>query len=434
MNNLTNSERAFEEAQKVIPGGVNSPVRAFKSVGGKPLFIASGKGPNITDIDGNRYLDFVCSWGPLILGHADPRVVSAIKNAAESGTSFGAPTEAETLLARQVIKMFPSIELLRLVSSGTEAAMSALRVARGFTGKNRVVKFEGCYHGHADPFLVAAGSGALTLGVPDSKGVTPGSAADTLIARYNDLDSVESLFGEYGREIAAIIVEPVAANMGVIPPANGFLQGLRDIATRFGAALIFDEVITGFRLAKGGAQEFYGVKPDLTVLGKIIGGGLPVGAFGGRRDIMECIAPIGPVYQAGTLSGNPLAVAAGLSTLSVIDNEPNFHKSLDEKASFLEQGFRNQAQRAGVIATINRVGSLMTIFFNNGNSVTDFKSAMQSNTLLYKEFFNTSLKNGIYFAPSQFEAAFVSAAHSFKDIETAISASRVAFEAVAKLL
>jgi glutamate-1-semialdehyde-2,1-aminomutase len=434
MNPLTNSERAFDEAQKVIPGGVNSPVRAFKSVGGKPLFMASGKGPSITDVDGKTYLDFVCSWGPLILGHADPRVVSAIKNAAELGTSFGAPTEAETLLVKQVIKMFPSIELLRLVSSGTEAAMSALRVARGFTGKNRVVKFAGCYHGHADSFLVSAGSGALTLGVPDSKGVTPGSAGDTLIAHFNDLDSVDGLFRKYGQEIAAIIVEPVAANMGVIPPNPEFLQGLRDIAIHYGVVLIFDEVITGFRLSKGGAQEFYGVKPDLTVLGKIIGGGLPVGAFGGRRDIMECIAPIGPVYQAGTLSGNPLAVAAGLTTLSVIDNEPNFHKSLDEKASCLEQGFRNQAQRAGVVATINRVGSLMTVFFNNGNSVTDFKSAMQSNTLLYKEFFNTALKNGIYFAPSQFEAAFVSAAHSFKDIETAISASKVAFDAVAKLL
>ena len=433
MIKFTNSERAFEEACAVIPGGVNSPVRAFKSVGGKPLFMACGKGAYITDIDANRYLDFVCSWGPLILGHADSRVVSAINDAAKLGTSFGAPTVAETLLARQVAAMFPSIELVRFVSSGTEAAMSALRVARGFTGKNRVVKFAGCYHGHADSFLVSAGSGALTLGVPDSKGVTTGSAADTLIAHFNDSGSVEKLFAEYPNEIAAIIVEPVAANMGVIPPIPGFLQGLRDIATRYGAVLIFDEVITGFRLAKGGAQEFYGVKPDLTVLGKIIGGGLPVGAFGGRRDIMRCIAPIGPVYQAGTLSGNPLAVAAGLATLKVIDTEPNFHKSLDEKASCLEQGLNEQAERAGVKATINRVGSLMTIFFNHEKNILDFKSAMQSNTMHYKAFFTAALNNGIYFAPSQFEAAFVSAAHSYDDIEKAISASSAAFEAVAAL-
>jgi glutamate-1-semialdehyde 2,1-aminomutase len=433
MIKFTNSERAFEEACVVIPGGVNSPVRAFKSVGGKPIFMASGKGPVIVDVDANRYLDFVCSWGPLILGHADARVVAAIKAAAERGTSFGAPTEGETLLVKQVIKMFPSIELLRLVSSGTEAAMSALRVARGFTGKNRVVKFAGCYHGHADPFLVAAGSGALTLGVPDSKGVTPGSAGDTLIAHFNDLGSVEDLFIKHASEIAAIIVEPVAANMGVIAPNPGFLQGLREIATRYKAVLIFDEVITGFRLAKGGAQELYGIQADLTVLGKIIGGGLPVGAFGGRRDIMQCIAPIGPVYQAGTLSGNPLAVAAGLATLKVIDNEPNFHKLLDEKASSLEQGLSEQAMRAGVTVRINRVGSLMTVFFNTGTLVTGFKSAMQSNTAHYKEFFNTALKNGIYFAPSQFEAAFVSTAHSLKDIETAIAASAVAFEAVAAI-
>jgi len=433
MIKFTNSERAFEEAQKVIPGGVNSPVRAFKSVGGKPIFMASGQAAYITDIDGNRYLDFVCSWGPLILGHADPRVVSAIKQAAEHGTSFGAPTEGETLLVKQVIKMFPSIELLRLVSSGTEAAMSALRVARGFTGKNRVVKFAGCYHGHADSFLVAAGSGALTLGVPDSKGVTPGSAGDTLIAHFNDLGSVEDLFRKHGSEIAAIIVEPVAANMGVIAPNQGFLQGLREIATRYKAVLIFDEVITGFRLAKGGAQELFSIQADLTVLGKIIGGGLPVGAFGGRRDIMQCIAPIGPVYQAGTLSGNPLAVAAGLATLKLIDTEPNFHKSLDEKASVLEHGLIEQAEKIGVKATINRVGSLMTVFFNHEKNILNFKSAMQSNTIQYKVFFIAALNNGIYFAPSQFEAAFVSAAHSYDDIEKAISASKAAFEAVAAL-
>ena len=433
MIKFTNSERAFEEAQKVIPGGVNSPVRAFKSVGGKPIFMASGQAAYITDIDGNRYLDFVCSWGPLILGHAAPRVVSAIKQAAEHGTSFGAPTEGETLLVKQVIKMFPSIELLRLVSSGTEAAMSALRVARGFTGKNRVVKFAGCYHGHADSFLVAAGSGALTLGVPDSKGVTPGSAGDTLIAHFNDLGSVEDLFRKHGSEIAAIIVEPVAANMGVIAPNQGFLQGLREIATRYKAVLIFDEVITGFRLAKGGAQELFSIQADLTVLGKIIGGGLPVGAFGGRRDIMQCIAPIGPVYQAGTLSGNPLAVAAGLATLKLIDTEPNFHKSLDEKASVLEHGLIEQAEKIGVKATINRVGSLMTVFFNHEKNILNFKSAMQSNTIQYKVFFIAALNNGIYFAPSQFEAAFVSAAHSYDDIEKAISASKAAFEAVAAL-
>jgi len=421
------SIEAFSQASTIIPGGVNSPVRAFRSVNGKPIFVASGSGSHMTDIDGNTYVDFVCSWGPLILGHADARVVSAIGEAAKKGTSFGAPTEAETELCRLVARMMPSIERLRLVSSGTEAAMSAVRVARGHTGRSLIVKFEGCYHGHADPFLVAAGSGALTLGVPDSKGVTPGCAGDTLTARYNDLSSVADLFAARGSEIAAVIVEPVAGNMGVVPPASGFLEGLRCICSRHGSVLIFDEVITGFRLAKGGAQELYGVRPDLTVLGKIIGGGLPVGAFGGKREIMQCIAPLGPVYQAGTLSGNPVAVAAGLATLSAVGTTPGFHAALEKKAARLAEGLARQAKAAGCRVCINRVGSMMTVFF--ADAVTDFASAKRSDTQKYARFFHASLESGIYLAPSQFEAAFVSAAHTDEDIDRAIAASAGAFAA-----
>ena len=420
---FTKSVDAFKRAQQLIPGGVNSPVRAFKSVNLNPVFIQKGKGSIITDIDGNQYIDFLSSWGPLIFGHAHESILNAINEAAQKGTSYGAPTEYETEMAELIVEMVPSVEKVRMVNSGTEATMSAVRLARGFTKRDGLVKFAGNYHGHGDSFLIHAGSGAITLGLPDSPGVTVGTAKDTFIAEYNNLDSVRAIFKEKGNEIAAIIVEPVAGNMGVVVPSKDFLQGLRKITKEYGALLIFDEVITGFRLAKGGAQEYYNVTPDLTTLGKIIGGGLPVGAYGGRKDIMEMLAPAGPVYQAGTLSGNPLAMAAGIAMLKLIKATPDFYSELERKAAKLEKGIRDNLAKTGVKAVINRVGSMMTMFFTNEKQVTSLNEAMKSDTGKYAAYFKTSLESGIYIAPSQFECLFVSYAQSDKDIETSIAAN-----------
>jgi len=420
---FTKSIDAFKRAQQSIPGGVNSPVRAFKSVNLNPVFIQKAKGTVITDIDGNQYIDFLASWGPLIFGHAHDAILAAITEAAQKGTSYGAPTEYETVMAELIVKMVPSIEKVRMVNSGTEATMSAVRLARGFTKRDGLVKFAGNYHGHGDSFLIHAGSGAITLGLPDSPGVTLGTAHDTFTAEYNNLDSVRALFKEKGKEIAAIIVEPVSGNMGVVPPTKEFLQGLRTITQEYGALLIFDEVITGFRLAKGGAQEYFDVMPDLTTLGKIIGGGLPVGAYGGRKDIMDMLAPIGPVYQAGTLSGNPLAMAAGIAMLKLINGTPDFYAELERKAAKLEAGMRNNLLSTGVKGVINRVGSMMTLFFTNENQVTSLAEAMKSDTGKYADYFKMSLESGIYIAPSQFESLFVSYAHTDKDIDAILDAN-----------
>jgi glutamate-1-semialdehyde 2,1-aminomutase len=420
---IENSINEFKRAGKSIPGGVNSPVRAFKSVNGDPVFIKKAKGSIITDIDNNEYIDFVGSWGPMILGHADERVITAIQTAACSGTSFGAPTIAETELAELIKSMVPSMDLVRMVNSGTEATMSALRLARGFTGRDLVIKFQGCYHGHADSFLIKAGSGALTLGYPDSPGVTQGTAKDTIIAQFNDLSSVETIFKQRGDQVAAIIVEPVPANMGVFLPAPGFLTGLREITHKYGALLIFDEVISGFRLAKGGAQEYYNVIPDITALGKIIGGGLPVGAYGGRKDIMNKLAPLGPVYQAGTLAGNPLAMSAGLATLGIIDETPDFYSELERKGASLEKGLTENLKLSGIPGIINRIGSLMTLFFTEENKVDSYSTAVKSNTERYSRYFKEALRTGIYLAPSQFEASFVSRAHTDNDLQRALKLS-----------
>ena len=428
MRETTRSAEAFTEAKKFIAGGVNSPVRAFKSVGGDPLFIESGFGAKVLDIDGNSYIDFVGSWGPLILGHAHAAVLEAISAAAEQGTSFGAPTLLETELAKAIAALVPSVELVRMVNSGTEATMSAVRVARGFTKRDRFVKFKGCYHGHGDSFLIAAGSGVATLGIPDSPGVTQGTARDTLLAEYNDPDSVKLLFEKYGEDIAALIVEPVAGNMGVVPPLPGFLKGLRDITGKYGSLLIFDEVMTGFRVALGGAQERFGVTPDLTTFGKIIGGGLPVGAYGGRRDIMEQVAPLGAIYQAGTLSGNPLAMAAGLATLTCIRDDREFYAMLERRSERLAAGLISHCRTLGIPAVLNRVGSMMTLFFTNEKSVISWETAKTADTERYARYFRESLTRGVYLAPSQFEAAFVSAAHSDADIDAAIDAAGAALK------
>ncbi len=425
-----NSKQAFEEAKKVIPGGVNSPVRAFKSVGIDPLFIKRAKGTTIWDIDDNEYVDFVASWGPLILGHAHDEVLEAVTNAAANGTSYGAPTLIETEMAQQIVKMVPSIEKVRMVNSGTEATMSAIRLARGYTKRELIIKFAGCYHGHGDSFLIKAGSGAITLGLPDSPGVTKSTAKDTLIADYNNLDSVQALFDKHKDEIAAVIVEPVAGNMGVVPPVKGFLEGLRQITKDNGALLIFDEVITGFRLAKGGAQEYFNVMPDLTTLGKIIGGGLPVGAYGGRAEIMDMLAPIGPVYQAGTLSGNPLAMAAGLTALKKLDETPGAYEELEKKARFVEEGFKLNAKELGINVVLNRVGSMMTAFFTDEAQVSSFEEAMSSDTSMYAGYFKEMIGNGLYIAPSQFECLFISMAHTEKDLEKLIKGNRKALEAI----
>jgi glutamate-1-semialdehyde 2,1-aminomutase len=422
------SKIEFERAKASIPGGVNSPVRAFKSVGTTPLFIKKAKGSKIWDIDGNEYIDFVSSWGPMILGHAHEKVVNSIVETATNGTSYGAPTTTESAMAEQIKKMVPSIEIVRMVNSGTEATMSALRLARGYTNRDKIVKFEGCYHGHADSFLIKAGSGAITLGLPDSPGVTEGTAKDTLIASYNDLNSVAELFSEHGKDIAAIILEPIAGNMGVVIPDMEFLEGLRNIANEYGSLLIFDEVISGFRVAKGGAQELYGVTPDLTTLGKIIGGGLPVGAYGGKKEIMDHLAPNGPVYQAGTLAGNPLAMAAGYETLKIIDETPHFYEKLEEKAAKLEKGIRENLAKTGTKAVINRVGSLMTLFFTDLNEVKSFQDAMKSDTGKYAKYFKKCLESGIYLAPSQFECAFISTAHTGAEITKTIELNLKALE------
>lgn len=424
---ISRSTELFGRAQKAIPGGVNSPVRAFRSVGGQPLFVSRGEGSRIYDEDGNCFIDYVCSWGPLILGHAHPEVIAAIEETAKRGTTFGAPTKLEVEMAEAIVDAVPSVEMVRLVNSGTEALMSAVRVARGFTGRAMVLKFEGCYHGHSDAFLSKAGSGVATFGLPDSAGVPQGTAADTITVAYNDLDAADDAMKAVGDEIACVVLEPVAGNMGVVPPKPGFLQGLRDLCDRHGSLLLFDEVITGFRVAFGGAQELYGIKPDLTTLGKIIGGGLPVGAFGGRRDVMQCVAPLGPVYQAGTLSGNPLAVSAGLATLRVL-NQPGFYEDLNCKSARLEAGLTKAAAETAVAVTINRVGSMMTCFLSEG-PVSNYCDAQKSDGDTYARFFSAMLESGVYLAPSRFEAAFVSAAHSDEDIAATIETAGRVFEA-----
>jgi glutamate-1-semialdehyde 2,1-aminomutase len=426
----TRSRALFDRAQQLIPGGVNSPVRAFKAVGGQPLFIEHGTGAYLFDADGNRYVDYVGSWGPLILGHAHPRVVAAIAEAAQRGTSFGAPTEAEVRLAQLVVEAVPSIERVRFVNSGTEATMSALRLARAFTGRSKIVKFAGGYHGHADLLLVAAGSGSLTLGVPDSPGVPAATTADTLVAPYNDVDAVQSLFERFPAEIAAVIVEPVAGNMGCVPPLPGFLAGLREVTRAYSALLIFDEVMTGFRVAYGGAQALYSITPDLTCLGKIVGGGLPAAAYGGRADILSLIAPTGPVYQAGTLSGNPLAMAAGAVQLELLQ-EPGVYEQLEQRSAALMAGLEGAAQSASVAVQTTRVGSMFCTFFTS-DAVTDEASAKRSDTRAFATYFRAMLERGVYLAPSQFEAGFVSLAHTGEEIESTIHAAREAFSQAAR--
>jgi glutamate-1-semialdehyde 2,1-aminomutase len=420
------SEALFERAKRYIPGGVNSPVRAFRYVGGTPIFIARAAGAYVEAEDGKRYIDYVGSWGPMILGHAHPAVVRAVQNAAERGLSFGAPTVLETELAARICALMPSIELVRLVSSGTEATMSAIRLARGYTGRDKILKFEGCYHGHSDSLLVKAGSGALTLGVPSSPGVPAAFAEHTLTVSFNALDEVREVFDSAGAEIACVIVEPVAGNMNCVPPLPGFLEGLRELCTAHGAVLVFDEVMTGFRVALGGAQERYGVTPDLTTLGKIVGGGAPVGAFGGRRDIMECIAPLGPVYQAGTLSGCPLATAAGIATLDGI-TAPGLYPALEERTQRLLDGLRAAARQAGVALSTNVVGGMFGLFFSEQDPVRRFAEVMACDAGRFRRFFHGMLAEGIYLAPSPYEAGFVSAAHGDAEIDATVAAARKVF-------
>jgi glutamate-1-semialdehyde 2,1-aminomutase len=414
--NYDKSSALFEEAQKYIPGGVNSPVRAFKSVKGTPLFIERGEGAKMFDADGNEFIDYIGSWGPHLFGHNPQFIVSALQDALKKGTSFGAPTETEIKMAKLVTELVPSVEKVRMVNSGTEATMSAIRLARGYTGRNKFIKFEGCYHGHADYFLIKAGSGALTLGVPNSPGVTEGNAKDTLVARYNDINSVYELVEKNKNEIAAIIIEPVAGNMGVVPADKEFLQALRNLCDEEKIVLVFDEVMSGFRVAKGGAQEVYGIGADLVTFGKIIGGGLPVGAFGGKKEIMDTLAPVGPVYQAGTLSGNPLAMAAGVAALTYIKNNPQIYDELERKAQFIEKAFSENLAKLGKKFAMNRVGSMSCMFFTE-EPVTDFESAVKSDTELYAKYFHGMLRRGVYLAPSQFEAMFISTAHSDELLE-----------------
>jgi len=419
--NRSQSQALFERAARVIPGGVNSPVRAFKSVGGSPLFIRKAYGSRLVDVDGNEYLDYVGSWGPMICGHAHPRVLAAVHAAVDQGTSYGAPTEREVLLAEKIAAAVPSIEVVRLVNSGTEAVMSALRLARGFTGRQKVLKFNGCYHGHSDGLLSKAGSGLATLGIPDSPGVPAAFAALTLSVPFNDLEAVEAAFRQDGDDIAAVIVEPVAGNMGCVPPEPGFLEGLREITARRGALLVLDEVMTGFRLAYGGAQERFVITPDLTTLGKIVGGGFPLAAYGGRREIMEKMAPAGPVYQAGTLSGNPVAVAAGLAQLELLEDGAAY-PLLEQRGAQLESGLNAAAAGAGVPCTVNRVGSMITAFFTEG-PVRSYEDVSRSDTARFGAFFRAMLDRGIYLAPSQFEAAFISTAHTEDDIRRTVEAA-----------
>ena len=428
---MTRSQDLFAAAQRHIPGGVNSPVRAFRGVGGDPIFFENAVGAYLFDADGNRYLDYVGSWGPMILGHAHPLVIAAVTDRIHMGLSFGAPTELETEMANKVCELVPSMDLVRMVSSGTEATMSAIRLARGYTGRDKLVKFEGCYHGHADSLLVKAGSGALTLGQPSSPGVPAALAELTVTLNYNDLDQVQDTFARIGKEIACIIVEPVAGNMNCIPPQPGFLEGLRTLCDKHGALLVFDEVMTGFRVALGGAQELFSITPDLTTLGKVIGGGMPVGAFGGRREIMEKISPLGPVYQAGTLSGNPVAMAAGLKTLELIC-EPGFHHQLGAKTDKLTRGLQEQAEAAGVPLATNRIGGMFGVFFTDAGPVTNFAAATACNQDQFRTFFHAMLERGIYLAPSAFETGFLSAAHSEEDIADTLSAAAEAFSILSR--
>ena len=428
MLNTQRSAQLFAEAQTLLPGGVDSPVRAFRAVGGQPLFIERGEGAYLHDVDGNRFIDYVLSWGPLILGHAHPRVTQTLAVAAARGASYGAPSPLELELAKLIRQFMPNIEMIRFVNSGTEATMSALRLARAFTGRNKIVKFEGCYHGHADLLLVQAGSGVATLGLPDSPGVPPATVADTLVVPFNELAAVEQLFDKYPNEVAAVIVEPVAGNMGVVPPVDGFLQGLRDLTTAHGALLIFDEVMTGFRVHPSGAQALYNIKPDLATLGKVIGGGLPVGAYGGRRDVMQLVAPAGPVYQAGTLAGNPLAMTAGIETLKELQ-KPGLWEAIERSAAGLAAGLSAAAEEASVHAVTQRVGTMFTTFFTD-QSVVNWTTAKAADTKRFGAFFRAMLESGVYLAPSQFEAGFMSAAHGEKEIEITVWAAGVALKGI----
>ncbi len=427
---MTRSETFFEDAKQHIPGGVNSPVRAFARVGGQPLFFKKGRGAYLTDEDDNQFIDYIGSWGPMILGHAHPDVIRDVQDTMAQGLSFGAPTEIETLVAKKITDMLPSMDLVRMVNSGTEATMSAIRVARGYTARDIIVKFEGCYHGHSDSLLVKAGSGALTLGEPDSLGVPASFAQHTITLEYNNAEQVEAFFNERGDEIAAVIVEPVAGNMGCVPPVPGFLETLREVCTRSGAVLIFDEVMTGFRVARNSAQGFYGVEPDLTTLGKIIGGGMPVGAFGGKREIMEVVAPLGGVYQAGTLSGNPVAMRAGLTTLNLLDTD-GFFEALDARSATLVSGMQSLANDAGIPFSTNRVGSMFGFFFTTADPVTSFTQVMNADSALFNQFFHAMLKQGINLAPSPFESGFISAAHGDQEIEATLAATQTAFREIA---
>lgn len=422
--NIEKSIKLFNEAQKLLPGGVDSPVRAFRAVGGQPLFIEKGEGAYLIDVDGNRFIDYVLSWGPLILGHAHPQVVAALQKAVALGTSYGAPSPLEDELARQVMALMPNIEMIRFVNSGTEATMSALRLARAFIGRSKIVKFQGNYHGHADMLLVQAGSGVATLGLPDSPGVPPATVSDTLTAPYNDVAAVQQLFDQFPGQIAAVIVEPVAGNMGMIPPVAGFLEGLREVTAGDGALLIFDEVMTGFRVHPGGAQTLFGIKPDLTALGKVIGGGLPVGAYGGRRDIMALVAPAGPMYQAGTLSGNPLAMTAGIETLKILQ-QPGVWDGLEQSGARLLAGLQAAAKKAGIPVAANRLGTMFGLFFQEG-PVVNWDTAVQSNTDHFGQYFQAMLANGVYLAPSQFEAGFISTVHGGAEIKATIAAAEKA--------
>ncbi len=426
---MTKSQQVFAQAQQYIPGGVNSPVRAFRGVGKEPLFIKRGSGPYLVDLDDNEYIDYVGSWGPLILGHTHPTVVQKVTETLQLGFGFGAPTEIEVQLAKKVCELMPSIEMVRFVNSGTEATMSAIRLARGYTKRDKLIKFAGCYHGHSDSLLVAAGSGGLTFGMPNSAGVPESIAQHTLVAEFNNLDEVTALFAKYGKDIAGIIIEPIAGNMNFVPPVPGFLEGLRALCDQYDSLLIIDEVMTGFRVGLGGAQAHYGVKPDITVLGKVIGGGFPVGAFGGRREIMECIAPLGSVYQAGTLSGNPVAMSAGLATLELI-SIPGFYEQLGEKTTQLMQGMQQRAAAAGIPLLVNSIGGMFGIFFTEQTMVTSEAEVKRCNVERFKRFFHAMLAEGVYFAPSAFEAGFVSSAHTEKEIQTTLVAAEKVFACI----
>ncbi len=424
---MNRSSTLFNEAKNYIPGGVNSPVRAFKGVGGEPIYFERGEGAYLYDVDGNAYIDYVGSWGPMILGHSNPFIVDAVRTELDKGLGFGAPTEIETSLAKKICQLMPSIELVRMVSSGTEATMSAIRLARGYTKRDKIVKFEGCYHGHSDSLLVKAGSGALTLGVPTSPGVPSDLAKHTLTLEYNNLDSVKALFSKMGEEVGCIIVEPVAGNMNCIPPKEGFLQGLRKLCDDYGSVLIFDEVMTGFRVALGGAQAYYRVKPDLTTLGKVIGGGLPVAAFGGRNEIMSQIAPLGPIYQAGTLSGNPLSMASGLAMLSILEADDSFYQNLSDSTEYLVNGILGAASTSNISMTSNNVGGMFGLFFSSEEKVTNFSQASNCDIELFKKFYKSMIKQGVYFAPSAYECGFLSAAHGKNELDETINAALTAF-------